>query len=112
MRAQMDAMTPDSKNFEIEKFEQVGSFMVVQALYPNCSKCSYEGRKVMVFQNVTVQDIVYWREIDPHFRPVPKEREAINKKVAPSPVARFPADPQGLGWERAKCFAAAYTKLL
>jgi hypothetical protein len=91
--------TPDSERFTIEDFEQVGHLMVVKASYPNCKKCSYEGMKVMVFEGVTVKDLLKWRRIDPHFR----DWIPVSRTEAPSPIARFPASPEG--WEDALLFA-------
>lgn len=86
--------TPDKANYEIVEVEQVGSFLVLKARYPNCKKCSYEGSKVMVFR-ATVTDALFWREIDPHFRnPV----DRVLRHQAPAPLARFPASPEGWTW--------------
>ncbi len=60
--------TPDSEKFEIVQVEQVGKHLVLKVLYPNCSKCSYEGHKVMVFLNTSPADALLWKVIDPHFR--------------------------------------------
>jgi hypothetical protein len=90
------AITPDKMNFEIEEIEEVGAFLVMQVKYPNCVKCSYEGSKILVFENVTMKDVLKWREIDPHFRDPSEAREP---KRAPSPIARFPANARG--WEMA-----------
>lgn len=93
--------TPDKNRFEIVQAEAVGPHLVVMALYPNCSHCAYEGRKVMVFENTTPLDALRWRVIDPHFR-LDKGRTA---NQAPSPAARFPAS--NVGWDRAIRFAQA-----
>ena len=93
--------TPDAENYEIEDFERVGPHLVLKVKYPNCSKCAYEGKKVMVFLNVAEKDVITWKRIDPHFRADPGKPPP--KREAPSPAARFPASPQG--WEDAVAYA-------
>jgi len=84
--------TPDSYQFVIEKICRKGPHLVIQARYPNCAKCSYEGTKTMAFLNVTELDVIRWKKIDPHFSD-PKEKRAVDE--APSPAARFPASEKG-----------------
>lgn len=86
------ARTPDKTKYEIAQFERVSSHIVMKVLYPNCKLCSYEGNKVLVFLNVPEDQMVHWREIDPHFRD-PKNQPA--KHQAPTPAARFPANAEG-----------------
>jgi len=90
--------TPDNANYDIQRVERVGPHIVMEVLYPNCSKCSYEGRKVMVFLDVTEVQVLKWRKIDPHFS---DKQRAANE--APSPAARFPASDQG--WADAVTYA-------
>jgi hypothetical protein len=97
----VDSLTPDSKNYTVEEVEQVNNCVVMRVVYPNCAKCSYEGNKVMVFEGVTLKDVIKWKEIDPHFRETP----AGTPLVAPSPVARFPASPEG--WLDALTYAGS-----
>jgi hypothetical protein len=103
-RAQYDSSptTPDKRNYEIEDVERVGAHLVMKVRYPNCALCSYEGRKVMVFLNVTEKDALQWREIDPHFA-APRKSPLPLPKTAPSPAARFPASPEG--WTDALAYA-------
>jgi hypothetical protein len=96
--------TPDSERFTIEDFEQVGHLLVMKVSYPSCKACSYEGVKVMVFEDVTVKDAIKWRRIDPHFRETPTGTPL----EADSPIARFPASPEG--WEDALLFAKMIVK--
>ncbi len=86
------AQTPDATKYQIIDVARVGQHLVLKVLYPNCSKCSYEGNKILVFLNVTEKDVIFWKEIDPHFRP-PGKTSARHQ--APSPAARFPASPNG-----------------
>lgn len=89
---------PDKKNYSIVDVERVGPHVVLKVFYPNCSACSYEGNKVMVFLNILEKDILKWREIDPHFRGPTKIATE-----APSPAARFPANAEG--WSDAIAYA-------
>ena len=97
----VDSEKPDSKNYDIEAVEKIGSHLVLKVSYPNCKKCAYEGNKVMVFLNTTELDVLRWKEIDPHFRPQKEEGTQYVKgalkdpKKAPSPAARFPASDEG-----------------
>lgn len=97
--------TPDSENYEIIVFERVGEHLVLKVRYPNCSNCSYEGDKVMVFLNVEEKDVIMWKKIDPHFR---NPTQTIDNKQAPSPAARFPASTKG--WSDAVTFANGRSK--
>jgi hypothetical protein len=94
------ARTPDVEKYEIEDFTRVGPHVVLKVRYPNCSKCAYEGNKVMVFLNVTEAEMLRWRRIDPHFRD-PKSQRV--KTSAPPPAARFPASTEG--WADALAYA-------
>lgn len=91
--------TPDASKYHIEDVARVGSHLVLKVKYPNCSRCSFEGVKVMVFLNVSEADALRWRQIDPHFRD-PKLKSFTS---APSPAARFPATSEG--WSDALAYA-------
>lgn len=90
--------TPNAEDFQITKVEQVERNLVLEVRYPNCSKCAYEGRKVMVFLKKTAKDALMWCRIDPHFR-----KPATSSTEAPGPDARFPASEEG--WKHALAFA-------
>lgn len=92
--------TPDASNYEVEDVLQVGGHIVLKVKYPNCSRCAYEGNKVMVFLNTKPIDVLKWKKIDPHFR---DPKSITSKKEAPSPAARFPASEEG--WQDAVTFA-------
>ena len=96
----MASKTPNPAGYEIVEVERVGDHLVMKVLYPNCSKCAYEGQKVMVFLNVSEADALRWRRIDPHFR---APHQGLMPKEAPSPDARFPASIEG--WEDALAYA-------
>ena len=99
MKKSKEALTPDSKNYEILDVQDNGGYLIVKAQYPNCKKCSYEGVKIMVFKDTSLLKAMKWREIDPHFTD-PGEKRADNQ--APGPIARFPASDEG--WEDAKAY--------
>jgi hypothetical protein len=85
--------TPDSKKFEIiEVIDSYLPYLILKVKYPNCNKCSYEGTKILVYENLSIKDLIYWREIDPHF----SDSKSKDKTKAPSPVARFPASTIGM----------------
>lgn len=98
LRGQIPA-SPDSQNYSIEEVEQVNDHVVLKVKYPNCTRCAYEGNKVMVFLNTSLRDVIRWRRIDPHFR-APAQKSVIE---APSPAARFPGSPEG--WQDALKYA-------
>lgn len=100
----LEPITPDSEKYTIEKIHREGKHLVVKAKYPNCTKCSYEGIKIMVFLNVTETDVIKWRKIDPHFGGA--RLRATTE--APSPTARFPASAEG--WEDAIQYARSKTR--
>lgn len=97
------ARTPNPDEFEIVQVEQVGAHLVVMAQYSSCTKCSFDAKKVMVFLDTTVKDVVFWKRLDPHFQEPPKPGARPNPKHAPAPRARFPADDAG--WQDAMDFA-------
>jgi hypothetical protein len=92
--------TPDASKYIIQQAERVGPHLVLKLLYPNCSRCSYEGNKVLVMLNITEAQALKWRVIDPHFR-APDAR--TDECEAPSPAARFPASDEG--WQDAINYA-------
>lgn len=100
-RREQYTTTPDSFKFEIVSFEQIGKYLIIEVQYPNCTRCSYEGRKLLVYEGVKIPDIIFWKEIDPHFKDPTKHKS--NKNKAPPPIARFPASAAGLGLARKLC---------
>lgn len=95
-----EAPTPDASNYEVLDHKQVGTALVLKVQYPNCSKCSYEGVKVLVYEACTVDDALRWRVIDPHFVDPSTQRP---RREAPGPSARFPGSE--LGWADAIAYA-------
>jgi hypothetical protein len=89
---------PDNSKFEILDTEEVGTHLLLKVKYESCSKCSYEGIKILAYADVSLRDVLKWRIIDPHF----SDKLPQTKKHAPSPIARFPASD--LGWDMAVLF--------
>lgn len=82
---------PDPKNYRVLKSEQINSYLLLVIIYPDCT--NYEGRKILLFKNVTLQQLFDQKLIDPHFS---------NNKQYKSPIARF--EPTENGWELGKQF--------
>lgn len=100
LRAQIASTSPDNTKFDIDEVVAVGPHLVLRVIYPNCVKCAYEGKKVLVYLNVAVVTAMKWRSIDPHFRAMDTKPSA---KEAPPPAARFPASDEG--WRDAIAWA-------
>jgi len=79
---------PDPFNYIINKNYQMGSYLLVDITYPDCT--NYEGRKLLLYENTTIVGLKKQRHIDPHF--------SSNKKFH-SPIARF--EPTEDGWNMA-----------
>lgn len=120
LRSQVAQRQGSTTNYNIERVEQVGAHLVVQARYPNCEHRAYEGLKTMVFRNVSALDALRWESIDPHFRGPNQTQQAMAKghalllgvhqreqTEAPSPAARFPGDAEG--WSDAIAYARGKT---
>jgi len=82
---------PDPKNYRILKSEQINNYLLVVIIYPDCT--NYEGRKILLFKDTTLQELFNQKLIDPHFS---------NNKQYKSPIARF--EPTEYGWELGKQF--------
>lgn len=99
-REQIRKESGDATDYTIDSYEEHKSYIIMTVTYPSCKNCSFEGTKLMVFQDVTLLQVLQWKKIDPHFRAdVPAAKEA------PSPVARFPATVEGL--KAAQTFVSA-----
>lgn len=104
VRREYEAKTPDKRNYEILDVWCSGSYMVLKVKYPNCSSCSYEGTKVMVFADVDALVAMKWKEVDPHFRdPESGPKGWLLNTRAPTPIARFPGSDSG--WQDACDYA-------
>jgi hypothetical protein len=56
---------PDPELFKICEIEQRGDFVIAKIRYPNCT--NFDGLKVLVWRNRTVEEIKKMVLIDPHF---------------------------------------------
>lgn len=85
---------PDSNNWKIIKASEgdLGRYLILLIQYPDCT--NYEGKKILVYENVKLIDLVNQKLIDPHFFPK-------NNKFK-SPIARF--EPTDRGWKMAEKF--------
>ena len=94
-RERMETLpAPDPKNFRLEKVETVGSSVIAIVHYPDAT--NFEGRKIIVFQGTTEEEIRERDEIDPHF----DEAEDKEGRI----IARLLPDEEG--WEIALGTAA------
>ena len=104
LQAEIAALTPNIAKFEVLDLVEVGPHMVVKVKYPSCTRCSFEGVKIMVFLNTNAVKAIRWKKIDPHFRDDSKTKLAVTSiNEAPSPTARFPNTEAG--WQDAVAYA-------
>lgn len=82
---------PNPSNFKILRLAQVDKLLVTMIEYPNCN--NYEGRKILVLENITKKELRKLKTLDPHFCDSGKHI---------SPVARFV--PSEAGWKYAVKF--------
>jgi len=76
---------PVASNFKIVGHHQCLNNLVVKINYPDCT--NYEGNKILLYLDTTIDDINKQKYIDPHF--------SWNKKFL-CPFARF--EPTKKGW--------------
>ena len=98
LRSQLDGLfsakninkfpNPDPSNYNILRYAEIGEFLVVEIQYPDCK--NYEGKKILLYDGLTINDLKGQRLIDPHFS---------NNKKYKSPIARF--EPTRHGWNMA-----------
>jgi hypothetical protein len=81
---------PDPTTFEVVDLEQVGRFVIGKVRYPNAT--NFEGRKILVWDNATVDEIENMKAIDPHF--------THQNKI----IARFRPTERGLELARRFCY--------
>lgn len=86
---------PNPDNYKVVKAKELHGYLILQLNYPDCT--NYEGNKILVFQGVTLIDLVNQRKIDPHF---------FKHSLYKSPIARF--EPTDIGWAMAETFVAAW----
>jgi hypothetical protein len=88
---------PNPTKFSIEESAQIGRFLVVRLKYSGVT--NFEGRKILVYEDITIDDFKDQGHADPHFSDNPNFH---------SPIARF--EPTARGWYRAKRFAKMEAK--
>lgn len=79
---------PNPNNYIITKAKQINKYVITEINYKDTT--NYEGNKILVFENYTLERLYKRKSIDPHFS------ENIKFK---SPIARF--EPTKKGWELA-----------
>lgn len=75
---------PDPLKYKIEGYLNHGRWLLLKVNYPDCR--NFEGNKLLLFKDTTIEEIQKQGSLDPHFSNV------TDKK---SPVARF--EPTDLG---------------
>lgn len=88
---------PNPKHFRIISHHQNGKYLLVMVNYPDCT--NYEGNKVLLYENVWLEDLLSQNSVDPHF--------SHNKRMY-SPIARFV--PTIKGWDMAIKFIKVLQK--
>ncbi len=79
---------PRADNYSILRYRRIGPNLVVEIKYLDCT--NYEGRKILLFENLRMGDLLEQKVIDPHFS---------DNKNFHSPIARF--EPTIRGWNMA-----------
>ena len=86
---------PNPRNFQIQRIEKYKEFLITVVKYPDCT--NYEGVKIMVFKNVSEDQLKNAISLDPHF---------CDNKLCISPIARF--EPTQIGWNMAVSFVRGW----
>ncbi len=87
---------PSPSNYKILETLTFGNMLIVEIQYPDCN--NYEGKKILVYEGITISQLKKQKLIDPHF--------SENKNFY-SPVARF--EPTQKGWKMAESFAKMWS---
>jgi len=87
---------PDPGAYKILAAEELGNYLIATIEYPNCH--NYEGKKILLFHNVTKKQLRSQKRIDPHF---------CDNTNHISPVARF--EPTERGLLMARTLAASFS---
>jgi len=56
---------PNPERFKILQNENIGKYTILLIYYPDCT--NYEGKKILVFENLNNEDLSLRKVIDPHF---------------------------------------------
>lgn len=76
---------PKPNNYQIIRFLERNGNLIIEIKYLDC--INYEGRKILVFEKCTLEELKKQKLIDPHFS---------ENKLLKSPIARF--EPTEHGW--------------
>lgn len=82
---------PNPNNYTIENYLEKGNYLIIMVKYHDCT--NYEGKKILVYKNVSLLKLLKQRSIDPHFS---------KSQTYLSPIARFV--PTTEGWNMAQRF--------
>lgn len=89
---------PRPDNYNILAVYEVGNYLIIKIRYLDC--VNYEGVKILLFENCTIEQLIKQNLIDPHFS---------DDKSFHSPIARF--EPTQKGLELAVKFVKMLNKL-
>lgn len=56
---------PDPANYRVQRRFEHGGNLLIEAIYLDC--INYEGRKLMIYQDCTIDDLMKQGSLDPHF---------------------------------------------
>lgn len=84
---------PDPSKYKVEEVVRRPPHLVVKVRYEGVS--NYEGLKILVYLNTSVEDLINTKTLDPHFNNKPS--------ASPVPFARF--EPTDDGWKAAVSLA-------
>ena len=88
-------INPNPGLFIINEAINVEEFCIAKVTYPNCT--NFEGEKILLFKNMTVEELTSQLEIDPHF--------SGDSKL----IARFIPTLEGWNMALQLCMASAKT---
>jgi hypothetical protein len=86
------APNPDPSKYTILTCYYFGTFMLLYLSYEGCT--NFEGKKILVFRNITLMDLETQGFIDPHFS---------DSKTVHHPIARFLPTEEGLRMAKEFC---------
>ena len=89
---------PKPDNFNINVIHTVGKFVVLDITYKDCT--NFEGRKILVYEDVNFMTLKMSTNIDPHFSDNPNYI---------SPVARFRPTNRGIAMALEFCKCMTYS---
>jgi len=87
-----DPPMPDPDNYAILNHEQHGAFLIILVQYYGCS--NYEGKKILLYVDCTLEQLRSQKSIDPHFS---------SNTSYHSPIARFEPTARGMLMARLIC---------